>query len=464
LPEHLPRSRPEWLVPRLTGVTARARVMGPDRSLPLVPNTLPRDGQNRLSRTEFALAALSLLAIVISQVFGTLAITAFIAAALALAGLRFMDLAPRMVRFLPIFILPLLAMISTVWSDAPQQTMRIGMELTVTFFGAAVVATVFQPRDSILMMFAGILLLCLMSLHDVPDSLRTNHAVVGAFQSKNALGFHGQMLELLGMAIVFDRQRSWALRLIALGSLVIALLLVYVSHSSGAQLTAAVTLAIFPILLVVGRLPTAFRVALLGLAAVFFASSAFFYDQITDGIAGFRHDVLGKDATLTGRTLLWDIADKTVSIRPWLGHGFGSFWREGNIEAEAMWRHFGIAGKHGFNFHNAFIEMSVDLGRIGEGILIATCAAMAIGGLIRQLRAPTLTTAFFVTFQASIYLRSLSETGLVSAFYVVSVLWVMTFVYTFGAIPVGAKWIARLAPPEPRRSRAAPRLGAPVRG
>ena len=47
---------------------------------------------------------------------------------------------------------------------------------------------------------------------------------------------------------------------------------------------------------------------------------------------------LGRSATLTGRTRIWQMSLDNIAQRPWLGYGFGAFWRPGEVEARTMWQ------------------------------------------------------------------------------------------------------------------------------
>jgi exopolysaccharide production protein ExoQ len=83
---------------------------------------------------------------------------------------------------------------------------------------------------------------------------------------------------------------------------------------------------------------------------------------------GLQDEVLrafGKDSTLTGRTLLWDIGIKQGMQAPFLGHGYGAFWVQGFAPADALWYRFGIGLRTGFHFHDLYIEAFVELGFIG---------------------------------------------------------------------------------------------------
>src|SRR3546814_3598562 len=40
-------------------------------------------------------------------------------------------------------------------------------------------------------------------------------------------------------------------------------------------------------------------------------------------------DALGKERTLTGRSILWEYAMTQIEMQPWLGNGFDAFWNGG---------------------------------------------------------------------------------------------------------------------------------------
>jgi exopolysaccharide production protein ExoQ len=79
---------------------------------------------------------------------------------------------------------------------------------------------------------------------------------------------------------------------------------------------------------------------------------------------------LGKDTTLTGRTMLWQYALGEIAKRPYLGTGYYAFWLPGNLLAESIWRYFDVRG--GFSFHDTYLETAVNLGCIGAAVLVVT--------------------------------------------------------------------------------------------
>jgi O-antigen ligase len=72
---------------------------------------------------------------------------------------------------------------------------------------------------------------------------------------------------------------------------------------------------------------------------------------------------IGKDSTLTGRTVMWSNAITAGLERPWLGWGFRAFWlgEEGPAGQVAANRFMVLAG-HG---HNSFLDIWLGTGFVG---------------------------------------------------------------------------------------------------
>jgi exopolysaccharide production protein ExoQ len=186
---------------------------------------------------------------------------------------------------------------------------------------------------------------------------------------------------------------------------------------------AGIVLMFFPGLLALGRLSAQARgsATLLMLAVV--AVLVLLRSEIEALGDSFRSNVLHKDATLTGRTELWQIADQEVAKRPVLGHGFGAYWRHGNIQVEKIWRDFGVPSRAGFNFHNEFVQIKVDLGYVGLAIFVVLALTVLFAIAWRQLTAPTFFTSFALTVLISTYIRLFAEVSLLGPFTLNCFLW-----------------------------------------
>ena len=85
-------------------------------------------------------------------------------------------------------------------------------------------------------------------------------------------------------------------------------------------------------------------------------------------------DLLGKDVTLTGRTILWrQIINVMTDGNTFTGYGFGMFWR--NREAVAMihavFRQNSFFGMMSTGAHNVILEYWLNVGLIGVGCYFA---------------------------------------------------------------------------------------------
>ena len=78
----------------------------------------------------------------------------------------------------------------------------------------------------------------------------------------------------------------------------------------------------------------------------------------------------GKDATISGRTLIWPLLINKIQERPWLGYGYDTFWKGGwEGEVADIWRAL-IAGFEPPHAHNGFLEICLDIGFLGLAIFV----------------------------------------------------------------------------------------------
>lgn len=334
----------------------------------------------------------------------------------------------ELARFSPLLMLPMMAVLSTLWSDAPQRSMRLGLELLSTFAAAIVISRNLRLERLLAMLFIVGAFSAAVWIPALQGSLASGQPLGGnAF--KNPIGFNGYLLSALSLSFLVDRAQPTPFRIGALIALPLGLITAKLSQSGGSAASLALTLIVFPPLALIRWLKLPVRVALMVAGVVVLAVASFFLNGVTDELASLRSGVLNKDATLTGRTYLWEFASKLIAERPLLGHGYSAFWRQGNVDAEGLWRWAGIASRQGFNFHNQFIEMRVDLGWVGVTLLALMCGIITAAAMMRQIAAPRIALATLITIVVVIYARSYVEDGLVSPFSGLTVLWLSAFVY-----------------------------------
>jgi len=400
------------------------------------------------------LAALgAMLALALLPILGTLCAAAFLGAVILLVVLKPLQSLDDIRRFAPLLSIALLALISTIWSDAPERTLRAGIQLFFTIVAAIVIARRVSAERVILMLFAGFTINLLVALPYVPGALLRGYALVGLMGSKNAMAFSAHMLMALSLAIMVDHRQNRLARLAACAAIPASIAIIFLCHSAGATASAIITLVAFPAFLLLGRLHISFRLGVMLTLLLLLIVAFIFLADLQYAWADFRLTVLKKDATLTGRTYLWDFAFRLIAERPALGHGYYAFWRQGNIDAEGLWRWAMIASRTGFNFHNAFVEMLVDLGWVGFSVFLITCVSVAGMGLYRQITRPSIPMAFFLSMLAILFARSYSETGLIAPFSQMTFLLLATGIYAVAP----SKKTGRPGISEPREAAIVPR-------
>ncbi|RYX81316.1 O-antigen ligase family protein [bacterium] len=418
----------------------------PARRLNFASSTLPPHV------TSFV-AQVALLALVATTAFGTLGAIAFVGSAALLAALTPQTSARNLMRFFPLLIFPLVAMTSTLWSEAPERTFRAGIQLFITCATAILICQNLNARTLLRTLFFGFSILCLLLLQGAPQALQNDTPLYSALLgSKNQVGFAAHMLLALSLAVAFDREQPGSVRITTFPAIIMGLLILILSQSAGAKTSLAITLVTFPAFIVFGKVKLTFRIVLLIAVLLAAGIAMIFLPDLQAAWSDFRVTVLKKDATLTGRTYLWDVAARLNAERPWLGRGYNAFWRHGNIDAEGLWRWGGIASRSGFNFHNAYIETQVELGWLGAGLFIAICGSIAAVSALKQILSPSTSSAFFLSFLIVLYLRGYAESGLVAPFSLLTTLWIAAAAYGAGGsdspirrnVSVGAGRASRL--------------------
>lgn len=373
----------------------------------------------------------ALFSLVATAVAGTLGAAAFV----ALAGLLFMATPQRSVqdllRYWPLLLLPVLAMLSTIWSESPERSMRAGLQLLLTFAAAILICRRLSATALILSLLAGYTFVCLLIVPDIPFAVERRLPLFSALLgSKNQVAFAAHILIALSLAVAADRMQPAFARLFSPLTFALGGLILVLAQSAGAMTSLAITMITFPVFVLFGRFNISLRIIMLLVALICAGVALLFLPDLITAWNDFRVTVLKKDATLTGRTYLWDVASRLSAEHPWLGRGYYAFWRQGNIDAEGLWRWGGIANRSGFNFHNAYIEMQVDLGWVGLTLLVAMTGIVVALTIARLIVKPSTAIAFFLSYLLIIHLRGFAESVLIAPFSLMSLLLIAAAIYS----------------------------------
>jgi exopolysaccharide production protein ExoQ len=284
-----------------------------------------------------------------------------------------------------------LTIISAAWSVLPGITLRRAIGLLGTASFGAYLACRFTPHEVLRMIaaaFAAIVCLSIFVIIFIPS--------YGTAEGREIVGVFGQKNEL-GRAMIFAILASWALvrdpgadrPVWALPILVAATTLLILTRSAQAivGLGAAVVVAM-PLLAICPRyfmkVDTRLATALIILIAL--------VAVIVSAVAEELLDVLGRDLTLTNRTLIWELLVEFARERPWLGRGYGAFWfSDVSLLFADRWGALDHA-------HNGYVDLWLEVGYVGVAsftlLILAACRTALNAYLIR----PTAGRSFFPMF------------------------------------------------------------------
>jgi len=294
------------------------------------------------------------------------------------------------------------AFMSVSWSVAPDITLRRSVALLFTSLLGCLIAARYSWRGMVELFAATFLILAVGSLISalafpslgVDDSLHVG-AWQGLWLEKNQLG--AAMAKGV-LACVSAAVLAPARRLFWIASAVLCGTLVLLSTSTTALLAMLVVLA--------------GGIALAGLRQGGLLMLCTFWLMLVlliglGGLVALAPDALlgafGKDATLTGRTGLWEALSRRIELRPWEGYGYGAFWSDPQGPAFYVRRDVGWRAP---TAHNGWLEVLVQLGWMGLALFAAHFALSAAAAGRRLVSGgegmwAVLSTVLFVLFSLS---------------------------------------------------------------
>lgn len=275
----------------------------------------------------------------------------------------------------------LLAMLSALWSHNPGISIYHGIQLLMTVLVAAMLCLT-KPLDEILVIiFTSLVIAALMSLSVLvirpAAAFDINGAFRGMLHHKNELGSLMMLLLLTGTTLF----AAGHLRLLALATMALATLVLLLTRSGASVLMTAIWLGPLILAATYQMGPRAFSVAA-GLTCLVAGLGVFAVVALDIDVEGAILGSVGKDKTLTGRTLLWSIAWDAFLQHPLLGFGFKGYWESPLTSANYLRI---ASGQDLWFFHNAYLEIAVALGVAGPVLLVAGLAMGLKQGIARYV-------------------------------------------------------------------------------
>ena len=271
----------------------------------------------------------------------------------------------RLVAFNPLLIFcVLICGISALWSIDPAITLRRSVAVMITTLFGLVIAARYDWNGMVQRLafcFAALALLSLIIPIILPyyGIMQEIHhgAWRGAWVEKNYMGgfmAKGVIVMLCAFAMRPDRYWLW------LPFCALCFFLVLMSTSKTALLISLIGISGFTVLRLYRRFtfmrPILILIILLGFCTL--AGMLIFAPDFTFAL-------IGKERTLTGRTDIWTGLIESIKLKPWLGNGYGVYWRDPlgpsyYVRLELQW---GIPSAH-----NGWIDTWLSIGALGVGV------------------------------------------------------------------------------------------------
>jgi O-antigen ligase len=294
------------------------------------------------------------------------------------------DVAKVLLRQPFLILLLLLSAASMLWSISPGETLRRVVAVTFTSFAGVALAARYRWREMAEIMAFAFAILCVLSVLlaiGVPRLGVMQEIFPGAWRGlwseKNALGNNMALfLPAFTAAAILNPRRA----VLWVGMAGVCLLLLALSTSKTSLVAAILAMAGFGFVFVVQRGPVLGLLATYAAVLVLVAGAGVFI-LASDWV----FELLGKDATLTGRTEIWSAIMREVEKRPLWGHGYGTVWTDQGAWGPLPWivKHAGFKPIHA---HSSWMEMLLWLGWSGLVAWIAFYAQTMIAGAVALFR------------------------------------------------------------------------------
>lgn len=339
-----------------------------------------------------------------SALIRTLFLPAY-AAGVALVALTPWDTLRGLVRQPFLIVIFTIAALSMFWSVSPDQTQRRIFALAFTTLGGVVLAARYSWARLAEVIGTAFVILAVCSLFTglfVPSIGRMADIFPGAWrglwEEKNTFGDNmAQGAAICAAAALLNARRAtfwW-------GAAVLCFLLVLMSTSKTSLVSVVLSGGAIGLIWAVRRGPVASVAATWGAVVALGAAAAviFFASDLVFGL-------LGKDATLTGRTKIWAGVMRQINERPWQGFGYAAIWDETDQWGPLAWITHD-AGFRAHHAHNSWLEQWLSLGVPGLAAWAAFYLQTLVANVVALYRdkGAFLALPFFVLYS----LTSLTE-------------------------------------------------------
>ncbi|MCJ2015108.1 O-antigen ligase family protein [Methylobacterium sp. J-076] len=308
----------------------------------------------------------------------------------------------------PFLVLLALAAGSSLWSQAPDASLRRSLSLmsllALAVYAQTVLGTVAFCRVHVLVTWiaAGASLAAAVVVpHSAFDLGEYATAIRGIFTQKNTLGDAMVVGTLALMYVVLKRRRVVGSDI---ATLVMAAAVIRLAQSTTALLLflMIVTSTVYALLWMRGTAASIYGIILL---TVLILSLALVMTMDPKAVYG----ALGKNETLTGRVQIWRAVVQAGQGWPLLGYGYSAFWLPDTHMVGDIWYEIGWKSP---SAHSGYLDTIMQIGVLGLGIL-GWIAALTVVRAVKAIGRDRLAEGWWaLTILATILFYNYDESSL----------------------------------------------------
>jgi len=332
-------------------------------------------------------------------------------------------------------LLALLAIASALWSIDPELSFRRGIAVLATTLMGVYLAARYDWIAALRLL--AVVWFGLMAASFVAGIVAPGFAVMheihpgawsGGWGEKNAMGGHAARAAFLFAFLAWrdkPHRRWWV------GGLMISLLLVVLSKSATALLGASLGLGVLMAAwwMLKGR---RWSLALAWGVVCVVGAAAMIYAVAPEVLLG----VIGRDATLTGRTNIWVELGAAIEKKPALGYGYLAFW---GLDSEPRYWFERAVDWNAPSGHNGWLDLAISLGV--TGVIIFAIDVIVCAWRATRLSMTSPAGVFAVGFLAQFMLFAMSESIILAQN---SILWA-TYAFVAAKLAMEARRSAKVS-------------------
>ncbi|CAM4164881.1 O-antigen ligase family protein [Vibrio agarivorans] len=365
---------------------------------------------------EYLISALIIASLISSSLVSSLGALIFLLAGLFHLVYRIEYSLAALIKGWPILLFGMVGIASTLWSDNPALSFKRGVQILLS--SMICLSLIYSVRKEILLLvLASCLILAtgyaLSSSHTTSIFYTGEVIRVGHFGSKNNMSSFGAFGTLIGLGCLLLQRPLKGQRAVGLICVIVSLMVVWLAKSLGTNLMILTVIGIATSLYLYSTQThdAAFR-RLVNLMAVGYLLAIITTIIITFDYASYETLMLslGKDPTITGRTIIWEIGLHSIKQNPWLGVGLQAYWSEFNSGALEIWQAMHKDVGSYFGFHNLYFHYYAELGLLGLLAIVTVIATAALSIYRSSISGMSREDIFLVALFIFFFSKSFFET------------------------------------------------------